>query len=539
MASLTPYTGNLGLKNAAHLLRRASFGGTRKQIDEFATKTVDEALIVLSQTQSILEKPIDPLTGTTWLNPKADPDINSEQSKLIDCVIAWHLEQIRKSGTNLTERMVWFYHTHLPVQRSIVRSSEEIYYQNALFRFFAYGNFKKLMVKISIDNAMLRYIDNMLNEADSPNENYARELMELYTIGKGPQIGHEDYTNYTEDDVKQAARVLSGYKTDPSFTNIDQDTGIPRGVAYTDADDATIYHDAGVKTFTSKFNNTIIQPNDVQNGYATKDAMLDELSQFINMIFTQDETARFICRKIYRQFIYYKITDEIEADIIEPLAQTFRDNNFDILPVITQLLKSQHFYDMDNATTPDDHIGAMIKSPVELVMGTLKFFNISPPNDYYQVYNSIVRSLFDQGIDMYEPIDVAGYPAYHQYPTYNRFWITPNNLPHRYKFAADLVNGNFTNLKLDIVDYVKNTDNISNPADADILLTELIDYLFPQDIPQERYEYFMSILLDTLTKDHWKTEWNDYVSNGDDTVVRTQLEALIKGLLQTPEYQLM
>lgn len=539
MASLSPLSGVLGVKNAAHLLRRACFGATKAEIDAFALKTVDEAFAELSVVSDIPEKPIDLKTGSTWLNPKSNPEVNSEQYDLIKYFISWHLEQIRVSGNNLTERMVWFYHSHLPVQQSIVRQSEELYYQNALYRFFAFGNFKDLMVKTCIDNAMLRYIDNWLNRVDSPNENFARELMELYTIGKGPQIGPEDYTNYTEHDVKQAARVLSGFTLDTDFTSIDEDTQIPRGKVAL-SDDYAIYHDAEEKIFSEKFGESLIKPNEIVDGFATEEAVFDELNQFMDMIFAQEETSRFICRKIYRQFVYYKISDEVETDIIEPLAQTFRDNEFEILPVIEQLFKSQHFYDVNNTDTSLKVVGSLIKSPVELVMNTLKFFKIEFPTEFYSVYTGgIISSIKKQGLDLYEPIDVAGYPAYHQFPTYNRFWITSNNLPNRYKFAADLIQGRFPEIKLDVLEYVSDTANISNPADADVLLSELIDYLFPQEIPQERYNFFLNILLDTLDKTHWTSEWNDYVSSNDDTVVRPILENLFVSLLQTPEFQLM
>lgn len=540
MASLSPFTGVLGLKNAAHLLRRASFLATKIEIDQFALKTVDEAYAELTIVQDIPEKPIDPETGLTWLTPKAE-NIDLEKIFLLTrYTIAWHLEQIRKSPPNLTERMVWFYHTHLPVQRSIVDNSESIFYQNALYRFFAFGNFKDLMTKVTIDNAMLEYIDNHLNSSHSPNENYAREFMELYTIGKGPQIGPDDYTNYTEHDVQQAARVLSGYGVDSDYTTIDDLTGIPRGKVYLDNDGRATRHDAQPKTFSSKFNETVIEPNELLEGLATEEATLDELDQFVTMIFTQEETSRFICRKIYRHFVHYKITEEIETDIIEALAQTFREANFEIMPVMEQLLKSQHFYDIGNSATSENIMGAMIKSPLEIVMNIFRFFKLEMPTDYYPTYlPGLFSSFYVQGLDLYEPIDVAGFPAYHQVPTYNRYWITPNNLPNRYKFAEDLIKGVFTDIKLDVVAYAENTENITNPADADVLLNELTDYIFPQELPEERRDYFMNTLLDTLTKDHWETEWNNYISTNDDTVVRSQLEMLFISLLQTPEFQLM
>jgi len=236
MASLAPYTGSLGIKNAAHLLRRISFGGNRQQIDYYAGLTAAQALDEIFQDTQIPDPPLDPLTGETWLNPAPVPELNSEEFLLIRYYLSWHLEQMRNSGILAKEKIVYFLHTHLPVQYSIVTKSAQLYYQNALFRNYALGNFKTLFSKLTLDNAMLKYIDNYLNESSSPNENYARELLELYSIGKGDQIAPGDYTNFTELDIQEVAKVISGFKLDNTFTNLDPDTGIPRGIIKTNSE---------------------------------------------------------------------------------------------------------------------------------------------------------------------------------------------------------------------------------------------------------------------------------------------------------------
>ncbi len=545
MPSLSPFTGSLGRENAAHLLRRITFGATREKIDYYANKTVDNALNDFFKDVATPSPPIDPKTGKTWLNPKQNPDINSEGFLLNKYYVAWHLEQIRKSGVSAKEKLVYFYHTYMPVQQSIVRDSAEVYYQNTLYRYYAFGNFKSLMNKICIDNAMLTYIDNNINEAGSPNENFARELMELYTIGKGKLIADGDYTNYTEDDVKEAAKVLSGYKNDKEFKTIDSDTNIPRGYVKVNSTNQAYLHNSETKKFSSKFANTEIKPNKLVDQYATKEAVLDELDQLINMIFDQTETSKFLCRRIYRQFVYHKITTEIETDIITPLAATFKNNNYEIKPVLEQLLKSQHFYDLDNAITTDNHIGALIKSPIDLVIGTLNFFKIQLPSDtnkLYSVYSdSILKAIQEQDMNFYEPIDVAGYPPYHQYPTYNRYWISAGTIGYRYKFAASLVKGEYIDsngdgVKLDIVDYVKN--NVSDPSNSTTIVQELINYIFPVSVEQDRFDYFEGILLDKLSKTNWATEWQKYINTNSDLAIRNQLESLIISLMQSPEYQL-
>ncbi len=173
--------------------------------------------------------PVDLKTGTTWVAPPAHPaaveSVNSSQDVLFGYFKAWHIEQMRLSGNNLQERITYFFHTHLPAAWTKIASSEALYYQNVLYRYYAFGNFKTFFKKICLDNAMLLYIDGDLNDKDSPNENFAREMFELYSIGRGPQIAEGNYTNYTEDDIKAACRVLTGWHFDENFSNIDPGYG--------------------------------------------------------------------------------------------------------------------------------------------------------------------------------------------------------------------------------------------------------------------------------------------------------------------------
>lgn len=549
MASLTPIAGPLGVLRATHLLRRATFGPSRTEIETFAPMSASSALDALLNPLPTPEPPIDPKTGSTWL-PKPT-DSNSGDDSLFKYFQGWFLDLMRTTRLNLRERMVFFLHSHMPADHMLIQNSTSLYYQNALYRHYAFGNFKELFGKVVVDNAMLVYIDNTLNDYGKPNENFAREMLELYTIGKGEQIGPEDYTNYTETDIKMAARVLTGIKHNFEFDSIDPDTGLPRGKPVLNGDNQAYRHDPGVKTFTGKFQNTSIQPKPalMYNGYATEEGVFDELSQMMDMIFNQDETAKFICRKLYRFFVYYKITDEIENDIITPLATTFKNNNFEFAPVLRQLLSSEHFFDADSAATSDDHIGAIIKSPIDLVVGTLGLFKIEMPTNYTDFYDfaygrGVIRDINNQGMKFYTPIDVAGYPPYHQVPAYNRNWITPNWLARRYQFANRIIDGVFNEsdelmYKLDIVDYVNNPANISNPYDARTILTELLDYMYTNPIPTERYDYFLnSIFLDNTMESHWTDEWTYYKNTMDDSNVRALLERLLHAILQSPEYQL-
>jgi len=551
MASLNPITGQLGEKRAAHLLRRATWGPTISSVKSFATLTAGQALDQLFAVVADPAPPVDLQTGSTWLSPAAT-ESNSDQEVLFSYFKSWHLELMRTSGDNLRERITWFYHTHLPVAWSVVNSSEAIYYQNVLFRYYAFGNFKELFKKICLDNAMLRYIDGESNDKDSPNENFAREMFELYSIGRGPQVAEGNYTHYTEDDIKAACRILTGWRFDGTFTTPDADTGIPAGKLVTITSETSEIlaerHDTGTKTFSAAFGNQVIQPFELVDELATKEAALKEFDDLIEMIFAQPETARFIVRKVYRYFMYYHIDETIETDIIEPLADSFRTGGYEIRPLLEQLFSSEHFYDADNALTDDDNRGALIKSPLEITFGSLRFFEVEMPSGLADLYNksylgALLGSLADQGIDLYEPIDVAGYPPHHQEPTFNRDWITPTALAYRYHFSYTLLGNSAesedTGFRLDAVNWVENSPHIADPSAARDLVLTLIQYLFAVDPNEERQDYFVNtVFLDGLPESTWQMEWTNYLSSGDDTVVRERLETLIAALIQTPEYQL-
>jgi uncharacterized protein (DUF1800 family) len=558
MASLNPFTGALGEKNASHLLRRATWGPTPADIKSFATKTAAEALDELFTETALPSPPVDLKTGESWVNPPTAPvaieSVNSEQNTLFNYFRAWHMEQMRLSGSNLRERITYFFHTHLPTAWSVIGSSEAVYYQNALFRHYAFGNFKAFFKKICLDNAMLRYIDGDTNDKDSPNENFAREMMELYSIGRGAQISEGNYTNYTEDDIKAACRVLTGWQFDETFTYPDPDTGIPAGKLKTEPSqglpvtDLAVRHDKSAKVFTAAFGNQTLQPSEIIEDQPTKAAAIKEFEDMIEMIFAQDETARFICRKLYRFFVYWDIAGEVETDIIEPLAATFRDNDYEMKPLLRQLLSSQHFYDADTAITTDDSKGALIKSPLELIIGSLRFFSIEMPSTLSDLYNKsyiagILPLIPDQGLDFYEPIDVSGYPPYSQSPSYNRDWITPNAIGHRYHFSNILMGrleeGGDYGFRLNIVDWVKNSGHISDPSNAAEVVQMFTNYMLAVEMDTARYTYFLNeIFLENLSAETWTTEWTSYISSGDATVVKEKLETIVASLMQTPEFQL-
>ena len=559
MASLLPLNEPLGKKRAAHLLRRATFGPSLQLINQFQNLTPAQAVAQLTVPVTMPMPPIDREAGidivqSVRANNRA---INIQR---VNFFRSWWMERMRFDNT-LVERMTYFLHTHFTTRREVVNDGVALYFQNQLFRYYALGNFKDLTGKISLDNAMLIFLDGRLNEVGFPNENYGRELLELYSIGKGDQIGSDDYTYYTEQDVQEAARVLSGYKNDPDFAYPDPDTGLAIGRQSLGNGDVANRHDAQPKTFSDKFGGRVIAPppETMVGDRTTEAGALDELEQLKDMIFNEPATAKFICTRLYRFFCFYEIPETGPVqDYIEGLTETFYTNNYELLPVLTQLLTSQHFYELsDRLDQPpadaetDDPLGAIIKSPLEVVIHTLRAFDVAMPdegsqmNKFYDTYIQLIKDLDGQGMDLYNPIEVAGYPAYHQFPGFNRNWISAVTLLNRYSFGAAITDGLRTAdddllAKIDAVQFVD--DHISDPADARVVVNELIDFMFPEEVRDERRQFFLIQFLqddDQGILDGWTQDWNNYKSGADDdTTVRPLLENLFAVLIASPEYQL-
>jgi len=581
---LVEFSGTLGNKRAAHLLRRATFGPTKQQIDSFASLTPAQAITQLFR--QTLPDPPEPITtsGQAWTGIKGDLG-SLKDADLQENFKQWFIGQMLNPSLaySAREKLVFFLHSHFTTIQSKVSDSRALYFQNKLFRLFALDatanakiNFKELTKKISVDNAMLLLLDGELNVKGNPNENYARELHELYSIGRGPEgtvpptTEQGDYFVYKELDVQQAARVLSGWTNDKTFQVIDVDTNIPRGTVKGSLTNASA-HDNDPKTFSEHFDGKTIQANPslMQAGNPTEASALDEISQLVEQIYSRRETAKNICRKIYRFFVYHEITPAIDADfgsyhyhavtdivndsIIDTMATDFIQGNFKMQPVIENLLRSQHFYENSGAAN-DDNFGGIIKSPLDLAIGALRMFQFpfadmsGSTQSFYDQAAFINRALDDMGMKFFNPDDVSGYDAYHQYPIYNRSWITPNYLARRYKFIETIIKGDNPELiNINVYTWVKSNFPDAVASDAKSLVIALADYLFPvQDnltfdtsadgasgLTAKRMKYFLTQLLQGFDEAYWTQRWGQ-----GEPDLQAQLIYLFDAMLQSPEYQL-
>lgn len=551
MASLSPLSGFLGHRRAAHLLRRISYRFTRPTVDQMASQTAAQVTGTLLQANPLqLDQPIykdlaaQGAPVETWLLPlpgTPQTSLPAEDFVLRRWVIVWWCnEALRDAG--IGHKMEFFFHQFFQTAANTSRNSAFFDYLQ-LLRWGSLGNFKKLAYKMVTDNNMLSYLNNTQNTKNNPNENFAREFFELFTIGKGPQIGPGDYTNYTEDDIVQASKVLTGFRTRSNRDVLDVETNIPRG------DAVFAQHSTGNKTFSSKFNNTVI------NGASNAAGMWVELQAFVDMIFAQPETAKNLCRRLYRFFVSRNISAEIENDIIVPLSNTLISNNFEVLPVLQQLLQSQHFFDADDSDNADEIVGGMIKSPLELNYHILSFFGLPLPDPntntagYIQLFERgmLQRAFANANLPLFFASDVAGYPAYYQSPDFSHQWFNSSTIIARYKAPEMFLSGKLTigaatgqplGTQLNIANWVKNSGVISNALDSQVLVEDLLKYLLPEEVDTDRFNYFhIQVFLDQLPPADWTYEWENYLSSNDATEVTLALERLIKAILFSPEYQ--
>jgi len=526
---LKPYTGSFGAPELRHLLRRTLFGATKADMAYFSGKSVTQVVNeLLNPTAPLPPPPVKEyvvaastlvpdnniIAGTTWVS-----DINNDgtiASYRRASFKKWWVGNLINQDRSIREKMTLFWHNHFATETNDISNAQFVYKHHDLLRNSALGNFKTLTKNITLDPGMLVYLNGQYNTLTAPDENYAREIQELFCCGKGPD------SLYTEADVKAAAKVLTGWRNNATTLS-----------SYFTAS----RHDATSKTFSSFYNNTVI------TGRNTATAGEQELDDLLNMIFANQEVAKYMCRRIYRWFVYYDIDDTVEQNIITPLANLFRSSNYEILPVLDMLFKSEHFFDMLSR-------GCVIKSPAELVIGFCRESEIAfqPDTDYvtnYGFYNYMVSWLSNMQQNIGDPPDVSGWKAYYQEPQFNEIWINSDTLPKRNQFTDTMLVSGYTfnskKIQLDPLVYAK---TFSNPGDPNAFIAELTERLLGIDISAaSKTQLKKDILLNGQSLDiYWTQAWDLYISTptnaANTTTVRTKIRDLIKYLMNLAEYQL-
>jgi len=378
--------GNLGLEDARHLVSRTGIGAEWETISRFQHLTRQQAIQQLFSNQNMrLPGPPAMSSWPRMLSLRG----NMRQKKMIKRISRvegkalqkWWINHLLATKSPFLERMTLFWHNHFPSSIKKTNQASMLHQQNLMLRKNALGNFGQMLHDISRDPAMLLYLDGYVSTKEEPNENFARELLELFTIGIG---------NYSENDMREAARAFTGWSIDDRsgrFTINAQD------------------HDSGTKIFLGQRGN--FKGEDI-----------------INILLQHPRTAEIVAKKMWREFINISNPD---PRVINHWAATFRNSGYDIKTLLTQVLNSNEFWAQSNR-------GALIKSPIELTIGTLRTI----PYTVRRV--DLAHNLNIMGQGVFAHPSVKGWSG-------GKTWISTQSILRRNSMMTNLTAGNLNERK--------------------------------------------------------------------------------------------
>ncbi len=487
---------DFGFEQARHLLWRAGFGGTPQQIQTLAQWGPEKSVDYLLNYNDIAAEEIK---GTLFDRDIMRPYSAEERGELAmarrqgdEAAVArlrasrqtaeqtdrrqvrkmqqWWLTRMIETPRPLEEKMTLFWHGHFATSYRTIEDSYHMFVQNNLFRKHAVGNFGELMFAIIRDPAMIAYLDNNDSRKGRPNENLARELMELFSLGVG---------NYTEKDIKEGARALTGY---------------------TFEDDRFVFqrnnHDDESKTILGEKGN------------------LDG-DGFVRAILKQPECSRFMARKLYRFFAADYPTGRPEVDgaaesVIRRMAGTMVGAKYEFKPVLRQLFLSEHFYETAL-------MSEMIKSPLELVVGAVRSLN-TPVRDL----DVLTDATGLMGQSLFFPPSVKGWDG-------GRAWVNTSTLFTRQNIMCFLLTGQMPAGRRDALKDIEKYD----PTE---LLADLRDSGGGAD-PEAVADYLLRFALGNNTARN-RAVLTDFLGQHGNRVTRETVTGLMLLVTSMPEYQL-
>lgn len=403
----------------SHLYKRMGFGATYAEIQaglQLTPQQLVQNLINDAKNAALLPPP-------TWFNWTANnytsPDPNAEKiEQYKEMYFRWLNEMLQ---TGVREKFALFWHNHFVTQYTEYNCPSYLYEYHKLLQQYAFGNFKDFVKAIGKSAAMLVFLNGSVNRKNRPNENYARELFELFTLGVN--------VGYTEQDIDEAAKALTGYT------------------------DVTV--ECGAINFKPvDFDNSTKTVFGVQGNF--------DFDSLHDLIFQERavEVSQFIASKVYTHFVHYLPNQTI----IDGMAQTFRNNNFEIEPMLVELFSSDHFFE-------DDAISVQIKSPVECLIGMVKEGNLPYDNIIIEAAGYIT---IDMGQQLFQPIDVAGWSG-------NRSWINGTTITKRWDALSKF---------LDYIVAVSNKEKLrdlaietsGNSTDVALVARKITDHFIPKGL---------------------------------------------------------
>ncbi|MEO5683870.1 MAG: DUF1800 domain-containing protein [Chitinophagaceae bacterium] len=538
-SGISLYGGAWTEKEMIHLLKRVMFGATKKDVDKIKGMSVSSAVDFLIDNPVQPDSPVNNYTivggtgatdtggvafGSSWIDAKlpdpTDATIRNtlNNNRLGNSFKPWWMGLMINQPTHILEKLTLFWSNHFGTDTANNNRPKAIYQHYKILRTYGLTNFKDLLKQVTIDPHMLYFLSGNNSSKPTPNENYARELQELFTVGKGTG------SQYTEDDVKAAAKVLSGWQV-PAQSTVDG--------TYTSIFTAS-RHDTTTKTFSAFYGPA---PNNViaSNG-------INEVDDLLNMILKTNECAKYIVRRLYTWFVYYKITPDIEASVITPLADIFRSSNYSIPIVLKALFKSEHFFDSFN-------YGGIIKSPVDLYVSLVRELDLvlapAPVETKYTHWKFFSDRCSTEAQSIGDPPNVAGWPAYYVAETkFYETWMSPATIQTKaknllsYSSKAGFKIGALT-LKIDAAGFLKQFP-VSDAGNADIAIKKFNLYLLPMDLTAEQITFLRAKLIPPGEPDnYWTQQWNNYLNSpSTNMAVAALLQDIVIYMTGLAEYYL-
>ncbi len=492
-STLAQYTTPLDKVRAAHLYRRLGFSASVQTIDSAVGQ--NPGTLVDTLINEALTMP--PLAAPAWAdwnnsNYPADDDLARQirRAQQEEWAVAYTNGLLTN---NLRDRLSFFWSNHFVTEIDVYDCNSFLYYYINCLQRNAIGNFKTFVSEVGLTSAMLYYLDGVYNNGNNPNENYARELYELFTLGEG--------NGYTEQDIIETAKALTGY-VERGELGCEQVTFDPTRF------------DAGPKTILG------------QTGNWNYDDVIDILFQQ-----RPNEIAGFICQKLYEFFVHPDSDDDAgnAQTIISGMAGTMVANNFEIAPVLSQLFKSQHFFD-------DEAIGVIIKSPFDIYLNLINETNFAYNDNTILNVVDTTRML---GQTLFDPFDVAGWQR-------DRTWINTNFIIGRWLtvevFLEIFYQGNPEQFRTLAMDAVGPGD--SNTSNPETVVRAIVDKFTPLGLlTVQDFENAMSVFkIEDVPEEYYGS---DYIPGGlglwmlsVSPEVPQQVFLLLMHLSRQPEFQL-
>ena len=547
-SGLEPYTGVWGNAQKKHLLNRVLTGFSIKHLQEISSLSLSQSLDLIFKADKTPKVPVNDYDyeitkeetekqGHYYVEPGKEyvfaPEPNGSPWPRHQSHDSWLFKNMIEQNTSIHWRMVFFLHNLLACGKGSVK----MLYQHYIMLFnSSFGSYKSLMHKVTLDPLMLDFLNLQHSQKYNPDENYAREIQELFTVGKGPN------SKFTEEDVSEMARLLVGWQY---FVPSKNDKIGPITNIFN-----AWNHDTGDKKFSAFYGNRVIKGQQGQDG-------MKELDEALDMLFGTEECALYLSRRLYQFFCYPIINDTVEKNVIAPMADLLRKNNYELMVPLKALLGSAHFFD-------SSFYNSMIKSPLEYAFGIMKEFDflyinydlktdipsryLSELNKDFYKFRSLQWDLGNVGLNFTDPPSVSGWPAYYQEPVYDLFWINSDTVAKRASWGNGVgrwgkwigngdTKGN-VNIQIDIIKYLA---SLKNPSNIDDVIEESIERLMSVPISQAARIRIRTKTLDGVTPSYYTQLYQSHVSKPTDETRSTltyRIQNMFGALFQMGEIHL-